>query len=41
MADSIHNMRVVNTGATSYQYKSPEKCLETAEKEKKKKYLKA
>ena len=28
--DSIHNMRVVNTDATSYQSKNPEKCLETS-----------
>ena len=34
-------MRVVNTDATSYQSKNPEKCLETAEKAKKKKYLDA
>ena len=34
-------MRVVNTDATSYQDQNPEKCLETAEKEKKKKYLSA
>ena len=32
-------MRVVNTDATPYQYKSPEKCLETTDKAKKKKYL--
>ena len=32
-------MHVVNTDATSYQSKNPEKCLETAEKEMKKKYL--
>ena len=37
--DSIHNMRVVNTDAVSYQYKTPEKCLETADHEKKRKYL--
>ena len=36
---SIHDMHVVNTDATSYQSKNPEKCLETAEMEKKKKYL--
>ena len=39
--DSIHNMRVVNTDAISYQSQPPEKCLETAENEKKKKYLHA
>ena len=38
---SIHYMRVVNTDATSYQSKSPEKCLEAAEKVKKNKYLDA
>ena len=39
--DSIHDMRVVNTDATSYQSKSPEKCLEIAEKAKIKKYIDA
>ena len=38
--DSIHDMRVVNTDAVSYQSKTPEKCLETAECKKKKNYLK-
>ena len=39
---SIHDMCVVNTDAVSYQSKTPEKCLETAEQEnKKKKYLHA
>ena len=33
-------MRVVNTAAKSYWEKSPEKCLEEAEKSKKKMYLK-
>ena len=37
--DSIHNMSVVNTDAISYESKTPEKCLETAEHKKKKKYL--
>ena len=37
--DSIHNMRVVNTDATSYQCKYPDKCLETTNKAKRKKYL--
>ena len=37
--DSIHDMRVVNTDVVSYQYKTPEKFLETSECEKKKKYL--
>ena len=34
-------MHVMNTDATSYQSKNPDKCLETAEKGKKKKYLDA
>ena len=38
-ADSIHDMHVVNTDAVSYQFKTLEKCLETAEREKKKNYL--
>ena len=37
--ESIHNMRVVNTGALSYQNKSKEKCLQKAENDKKKKYM--
>ena len=37
--DSIHDMRVVNTDAVSYQSKTPEKCLDTAERKNKKKYL--
>ena len=37
--DSIHDMRVVNNDAVSYQFQTPEKCLDTAEREKKKKYL--
>ena len=37
--DSIHGMRVVNTGSTSYHYKSPYRFLETTDKAKKKKYL--
>ena len=32
-------MCVVNTDAVSYQSIIPEKCLETADREKKKKYL--
>ena len=32
--DIIKDMCVVNTDATSYQSRSPEKCLETAEKDK-------
>ena len=39
--DSIHNMCVLNTDATSYQSQTPEKCLETVEKDKKEKYLDA
>ena len=39
--DIIHDTHVGNTDATSYQSKPPEKCLETAEKEKKKYYLDA
>ena len=38
--DSIQDMHVINTDATSYQSKNPEKCLGTAEKGKKKNYLK-
>ena len=37
--DSIHDMRVVNTDAVSYQSKTPEKCMETAEREKNSNYL--
>ena len=37
--DSVHDMRVVNTDAKSYWEKSPKKCLEEAEKSKKKIYL--
>ena len=37
--DSIHDMCVVNNDAVSHQYKTPEKCLETADHENKKKYL--
>ena len=37
--DSVHGMRIVNTDAKSYWEKSPEKCLEEAEKSKKKMYL--
>ena len=39
--DSVHNMRVVNTDAKSYWDKSPEICLEEAERGKKKMYLEA
>ena len=37
--DSIHDMCVVNTDATSYQSKNPEKCLETAKNAKKRSIL--
>ena len=37
--DSVHNICVVNTNAKSYWEKSPEKCLEDAEKSRKKMYL--
>ena len=37
--DSVHNMPVVNIDAKSYWKKSPEKCLEEADKSKKKMYL--
>ena len=30
--ETIHDMLVMNTDAASYQSKTPEKCLETAEK---------
>ena len=36
--DSIHDMRVVNTDAVSYQYKTLEKCLESADNKKNKNY---
>ena len=39
--DSICDMRVVNTDSVFYQSKTPEKCLETYEREEKKKYLRA
>ena len=38
--DIIHNMCVVNTGTLSRQNNSPEKCLQTTEKDNKKKYMK-
>ena len=37
--DSVHEMRVVNTDAKSCWEKSPEKCLEEAEKSKNKMHL--
>ena len=39
--DSVHDMRVVNTGALSYVHRSPEKCLHEAKRGKKKMYLEA
>ena len=39
--DSFHDMRVVNTDAKSYWGRTPEKCMEEAEKGKKKMYLEA
>ena len=39
--DSVHNMRVLNTDTKSYWEKSPKKCLEEADKSKKKMYLEA
>ena len=38
-ADRIHNMRVVNTDAVSYQSNTLKKCLETNKRKKKRKYL--
>ena len=37
--DSIHDMRVVNTGTAFYQSKTPEKFLETNKRLKKRKYI--
>ena len=37
--DIIHDIRVMNTDAISYQSKTPEKGLETAKQENKRKYL--
>ena len=34
--DNVHDMRVVNTDAKSYWERSPERCLEEAERSKKK-----
>ena len=39
--DSVHDMRVVNTDALSYVRRSPEKCLQEAERGEKKIYLEA
>ena len=37
--ESFHNMRVVNTDAKYHLAKTPEKCLQEAERAKKKMYL--
>ena len=39
--DSICDMPFMNTGTVSYHSKTPEECLKTAKREKKKKYLHA
>ena len=39
--DSVHDMHIVNTDALSYVRRSPEKCLQKAERVKKKMYLEA
>ena len=39
--ESIHEMSVVNTDATSYHSRPPEKCMYTAEKKKKNNFLDA
>ena len=39
--DSVHDMHVVNTDVKSYLERTPEKCLEEAERGKKKMYLEA
>ena len=39
--DRIQYMRVVNTDAVSYQSKTPEKCLDTTDCKKKRKYRNA
>ena len=39
--DSVHDMRVVNTDVKSHSAKTPEKCLQEAERAKKKMYLEA
>ena len=41
VTESIHNVHVVNTDAVSYKYKTPEKCLDTADRDNKKNYLHA
>ena len=37
--DSVHDMRVVNTDALLYVHRSPEKCVQEAERGKKEMYL--
>ena len=39
--DSVHGMRVVNIDAKSHSATTPEKCLQEAERVKKKMYLEA
>ena len=39
--DSVHDMRVVNTDTKSHMAKTPEKCLQEAERGKKRMYLEA
>ena len=39
--DSVHGMRVVKTDAKSHMTKDPEKCLQEAERGKKRMYLEA
>ena len=39
--DSVHNIRVVKTDASSHSAKTPEKCIHVAERGKKRMYLEA
>ena len=39
--DSVHDMRVLNTDSKSHSAKTPEKCLQEAERAKKQMYLEA
>ena len=39
--ESVHDMRVVNTDAQSHRTKNPERCLQEAERGKKRMYLEA
>ena len=41
VTDSIHNMRVVNTDAKFHLEETPKKCLQEADRMKKKMYLEA